>query len=98
MKYRGFMLFADGRIEEVDAGGDTFDYPPEPGLYGDLLQAGYPLHGDQEIGRWDGIIDLRVENDRVIVHTSGAPPREHDMGDAGAQFLSWYHQNAEGPL
>lgn len=92
--YRGFMLFPNGSIEEVDEDGDTFDYPSEPGLFDDLVTAGYPLHKDPEISRWDGIIDLRVEGEAVIVHTTGVKPREHNMGPAGELFLSWYRENA----
>lgn len=93
--YRGFMLWPDGCIEEVDAEGETYDYPAEPGLFDDLVKAGYPLHGNKEIRRWDGIIDLRVEDDgRVIAYTSGAEPYEHDTGPAGELFLAWFRREA----
>jgi hypothetical protein len=90
MTYRGFMLWPDGRIEEVDPDGETYDYPAEPSLFDDLVKAGYPLLKHHEVGDWDGIIDLRVEGSRVIVHTQGPPkPYEHDMGAAGELFLAW---------
>lgn len=93
--YRGFMLWPDGSIEEVDHEGETYDYPAEPGLYDDLVTAGYPLYGHSDGGRWDGLLDLRVEEGRVIVHTNGMAPHEHDMGAAGELFLAWYRKNAE---
>jgi hypothetical protein len=93
---RGFMLWPDGRIEEVDDEGDTWDYDREPGLFDDLVKAGYPLMKHDQIGNWDGIIDLRVEDGRVIVHTQGPPkPYEHDMGAASELFLAWFRENAE---
>jgi hypothetical protein len=91
MSYRGFMLWPGGQIEEVDEDGAMYVYPPEPGLYGDLLLAGYPLHKDDLIARWDGIIDLRGEDGRVIVH---CPRGECDMGPAAELFLSWFRANA----
>lgn len=97
---RIFMLWPDGRIEEVDDDGDTYDYPNEPGLYDDLVVAGYPTFRDDSTrlgtaGSFDAIIDLRVEAGRVIVHTNKIPPHEHDMGPAGDLFLSWFRQNAD---
>jgi hypothetical protein len=89
------MLWPDGRVEEVDAEGDSYDYPAEPGLYDDLVTAGYPLYSHPEDADWDGLIDLRVEGDMVIVHTNKIPPHEHDMGAAGELFLAWFRQNAE---
>ncbi len=94
MSARGFMLWPDGSIDEVDEEGESYTYPLEPGLFDDLLTAGYPLHKDPDGGRWDGIIDLRVEDDRVICHTNGPAPHEHDMGPAGELFLAWYRENA----
>jgi hypothetical protein len=95
ISYRGFMLWPDGRIEEVDGDGETYDYDPEPGLFDDLVTAGYPLHRDDRIGRWDGILDLRVDGSTVIAHTSGPESREHDMGAASELFLSWFRKAAE---
>jgi hypothetical protein len=91
MADRLFILWPDGRIEEVDDEGDTYDYPSEPGLYDDLVKAGYPLSGDTVgSGTWDGIIDLRVEDGaRVIVHSTGRARGEHDMGPASELFLAW---------
>jgi hypothetical protein len=89
--YRGFMLMPDGSIEEVDADGEIYDYPTEPDLFDDLVLAGFPLHRDDAISRWDGIIDLRVESGRVTVH---CPAGEQDMGPAGELFLSWYRMSA----
>lgn len=84
---RLFILWPDVRVEEVDDEGDTYDYPSEPGLFDDLVTAGYPLLGDTALGStWDGIIDLRVEDDRVVVNSKSG---EHDMGAAGELFLAW---------
>jgi hypothetical protein len=94
--YRGFMLFPNGSIEEVDSDGETWDYDPELGLFDDLVTAGYPLFKHHQVGDWDGIIDLRVERGHVIVHTQGPPkPYEHDMGAAGELFLAWFRAHAE---
>lgn len=92
--HRIFMLWPDGRIEEVNEDGDTYDYDPEPGLFDDLVTAGYPLLGDVVgAGTWDGILDLRVEGDaRVVVHSNSG---EHDMGAAGELFLAWFRREAE---
>jgi len=91
MSDRLFMLFPDGRVEEVLDDGDTVDFDREPSLYDDLVKAGYPLHHDRLGGSsFDNIIDLRVvEPDRVIVYTTGPEPREHDMGPAAGLFLAW---------
>jgi len=93
---RLFILWPDGRIEEVDEEGDTYNYPTEPGLFDDLVTAGYPLSGDTiGSGTWDGIIDLRVQdNSRVIVNSTGKRAAEHDMGPAGELFLAWFRANA----
>jgi len=88
------MLFPDGAVEEA-RDGEIRCYDPEPGLFDDLVQAGYPLHKDQFIARFDGMIDLRVDGDQVIAHTNGAGPNEHDMGPAGELFLGWFRKNAE---
>jgi hypothetical protein len=86
---RLFMLFPDGRIEEVDKEGDGWDFDPDPALYEKLVKAGYPpsYHGD--FSTFDAIIDLRVVGDQVTVFTPGPTPREHDMGVAGELFLAW---------
>jgi hypothetical protein len=85
---RGFMLFPDGRIEEVDPDGSTYDLPPEPGLFDDLVYAGYPLHSDTTLPRWDGVIDVSVEGGEVVCHT-GKPDGAVPMGPASALFLGW---------
>jgi hypothetical protein len=85
---RGFMLFPDGRIEEVDADGLTFDHQSEPGLFDDLVYAGYPLHSDTTLPRWDGVIDVTVFGDAVTCHT-GKPNGVIHMGPAGELFLGW---------
>lgn len=93
---RIFMLWPDGRIEEVDEEGETYDYERESGLFDDLVMAGYPLLGHVAgAGTWDGIIDLRVEGNRVIVHAKGTESGEHDMGAASELFLAWFRKNAE---
>jgi hypothetical protein len=99
MSYRGFILFADGRVEEVDADGEVYDHEPEPGLFDDLVFAGYPLQGDRDLTRWDGIIDVRIEDDgRVFAYTSGPPPWEHDMGAAGALLRACLKASYDGEL
>ena len=91
MADRLFILWADGRIEEVNDEGDTYDYPSEPSLFSDLVKAGYPLSGDTVgSGTWDGIIDLRVvDGTRVIVNSTGPTGGEHDMGPLSGLFLAW---------
>lgn len=91
---RLFIVFPDGRIEEVDDEGDSQDYDPDPDLYEKLVKAGYPssYHGD--FSPFDAIIDLRVVGDQVTVFTPGHPPREHDMGAVGELFLAWFRANA----
>ena len=97
MSYRGVMLFADDRIEEVDADGEIYDHDPLPGLFDALVFAGCPLQGDSQVARWDGIIDLRVEDDgRVIAHTSGSAPYEHDMSAVSELLPSWFQVEANG--
>lgn len=92
---RGFMLWPDGRIEEVDEDGDTWDYDREPGLFDDLVKAGYPLFKNPNVPSFDNIIDLHVDDGRVVVHTNGEKPYEHDMGAASELFLAWFRENAE---
>lgn len=90
MSYRSFMAFPDRRVEEVTDDG-TIDHVSDPTLYDDLLTAGYPLHRDDNADQFDSIIDVRVEDDgRVLAHTTGAAPREHDMGPASVLFLAWF--------
>jgi hypothetical protein len=92
---RCFVLFPDDRIEEVDAEGNLWAHQPAPGLYDRLVLAGYPLHLDPVLPAWDGIIDLHVEAGRVVVHTTGPAPREHDMGAAASLFLAWFEEHAQ---
>jgi hypothetical protein len=91
---RVFLLWPDGRIEELDDEDDTYYYDPDPDLYEELVKAGYPpsYHGDFSI--FDAIIDLRVAGERVTVFTPGPTPREHDMGPAAGLFLAWMRQHA----
>ncbi|MFF0378669.1 hypothetical protein [Actinoplanes missouriensis] len=88
-------MFSDGSISEIGRDGGAWTYPSVPGLFGDLIRAGYPLFGDPRDDPYWGYIDLRVDDDQVIVHTDEAPPHEHDMGAAGELFLAWFRQNAE---
>jgi hypothetical protein len=92
---RLFMLFPDGRIEEVADEGEGRDYDPDASLYEDLVKAGYPpsYHGDFSI--FDSIIDLRVVGDQVTVFTPWPTPREQDMGAAGELFLAWLRKADE---
>jgi hypothetical protein len=91
---RVFILFPDGRIEEIDADGDTYDYDPDPDLYETLVKAGYPTSYHGDFSPFDAIIDLRVVGDQVTVFTPGYRPREHDMGPAGELFLAWMRKHA----
>lgn len=93
-EYRGFMLFPDGRVEEVDTDGGLWEYAPVPGLFDELVLAGYPLHRDPVLAAWDGIIDVHVDGDRVVAHTTGLKPWEHDMGAAAELFLAWFREHA----
>jgi hypothetical protein len=91
---RVFLLWPDGRIEELDDEDGTWDYDPDPALYEDLVKAGYPpsYHGD--FSNFDAIIDLRVVGDQVTVFTPGPKRREHDMGSAAGLFLAWMRRHA----
>lgn len=90
---RVFLLFPDGRIEELDQDGDTLDYDADADLYEELVRAGYPpsYHGD--FSPFDAIIDLRVVGEQVTVSTGPGSP-EHDMGPAAALFLTWMRRHA----
>ncbi len=89
MTDRTFIVSANDAVKEIDDDGGTFTYGDASGLFADLLFAGYPLMHD-DCTALDGTIDLRTDGTKVIVHTSGAAPREHDMGEAAEVFLDWY--------
>lgn len=92
---RNFLIWPAGNTEEVTGDGDTTTVWPTPDLYNDLLLAGCPLHGDVEGGRWDGVIDVAVTDDRqVVAFTRGPESREHVLGDAAQVFLRWYTTEA----
>jgi hypothetical protein len=96
-RWQGFLIAADGQVEELAEDGEVERYWTSTSLYGDLLLAGYPLHADPERGRWDGMIDLSVDPDDltdVTVYTAGQSPHEHSMGAASETFLRWYAENA----
>jgi hypothetical protein len=94
-RWQGFILRADGQIDEVEPDGESGRWWNEPGLFDTLVLAGFPLHADP-LGeaRWDGILDVsvdRLDPREVTVYTTGPEPREHAMGPTAAElFLAWY--------
>ncbi len=98
--WHGFLLYADGTIdmltgEDDGTGAEIIDTFTEPGLYNDLVLAGYPLHSDQT-ARFDGTIDLAVDpaNPTDVIAYSGRDERA--MGAASELFLAWYRSNVAG--
>jgi hypothetical protein len=88
---RTFLLYHNGRVDEVLDDGGLVVWDTDPTLFENLVHAGYPLHHDDEIG---GLISLGVEDDKTVAaHTSGPEPREHDLGPAGELFLRWLRDN-----
>jgi hypothetical protein len=93
VSHREFLLSPDGAVYEVDEDGNIYDYPQAPGLFDAMVFAGFPLHKDPVISRWDGIIDLQVNDDGLTVaYTTGPKPRVHDVTPISGLFLSWLHR------
>lgn len=94
-----FLIWPKGTVEEVlDDDGNGWEWQA-PGMYDDLVLAGYPLHRADIDRWWDGVIDLAVDPadpGSVEVYTSGKPPHEHRLtGEAAEVFLRWYRVNVE---
>ncbi len=93
-RWQGFLVWPDGRVEEIEPDGESNMIWTVPGLFDELVLAGYPLHRDRNMGRWDGVLDLAVDpeklGDGVTAYTSGPEPCEHLMGPASDVFLDWY--------
>lgn len=95
---RGFIVWPNGTVEEVvDDGAATVRWTA-PGLYDELLLAGYPLSANRDDSRSDGVVDLSVDPAdprEVIAYTTGKPPHERSMGAVSRVFLDWYDANAK---
>lgn len=97
-RWQGFMVRPDGQISEITPDGEEDRWWTAPGLFDTLVLAGYPLHRDPDLGRWDGVLDLSVDPDdpsEVTAYTVGTEPREHQMGAASELFLDWYRREVQ---
>ncbi len=84
-----YLIWPNNVVEEVNPDGETVNEWTTPGLFDQLVLAGYPLHKDPDGGRWDGVLDVAVTDDGVIAYTQGPAPRVHQMGTASRLFLDW---------
>jgi hypothetical protein len=84
---RAFLVDPDGHVEEIDEEGDISDAWDAPGLFAEMVFAGFPIHRD-------GILDVSVDPANptaVTAYTTGLKPYEHVItGPAAAPFLGWY--------
>ncbi|WP_213004767.1 hypothetical protein [Paractinoplanes toevensis] len=91
---RAFLVFPDGRVEEIDEEGETSGGWKTANLHADLAAAGYPPFRE-EGSPFDGGFDITVKDDNVTVHAydEAGIPAAREMGPAGELFLAWLRDN-----
>lgn len=91
MSSRGLIVFPDGRVDEVDGEGNT-TAAMAPGIWEELIGAGYPLFSDGSNPEWgEKCIDISVENDEVTAYVVGDEEgdREQGMGRVTPKLATW---------
>ncbi|WP_030487284.1 hypothetical protein [Micromonospora chokoriensis] len=95
LKGRGFIVFANDTVDEIDEGDEVSTWTA-PGLYDALAFAGYARTSDPDTKTFDGCIDLRTDGRTVVIFTTGKKPYEHVLpAEVAEVFLRWYWDNAE---
>lgn len=87
------MILATGMVEELLEEGAATVAWSAPGLFDEMVLAGYPLCADVS-ATFDGCIDLLTDGRSVVAQTNGEAPHEHDMTPVGDVFLSWFKAEA----
>ncbi len=87
---RGFLVWPDDSIDELDDDGETAITATVRGLHAHLIANGMPLNGGDD-PRWSQVLDFSIDDHgAVTAYTTGPAPREHSIPREAVQpVLDW---------